>query len=47
MLDEIEYSGNEFPLKHRDQGIYWVIQHIFDQQMYMSGTRSISAVTGL
>jgi len=35
MLNESEHSGNDFPLKHRDQMIYWVIQHLFDQQMYM------------
>ena len=35
MLNASEHSGNGFPLKHRDQRIYWVIQHIFDQQMYM------------
>ena len=35
MLDEIEHPGKEFPLKHRDQRIYWVIQHLFTQQMYM------------
>jgi hypothetical protein len=36
MLDRVEkVSDNRFPLKHRDQRIYWVIQHVFDQQMYM------------
>lgn len=33
-----------FPLNHRDQKIYFVIQHIYDQQikMYMSGKHSIA-----
>jgi len=36
MLDKVEQEGDGmFPLKQRDQNIYWVIQHIFDQQMYM------------
>lgn len=26
---------NRFPLPHRDQKIYWVIQHIYSQQQYM------------
>jgi len=32
-----------FPLKHRDQRIYWVIQHIYEQQtqMYNEHTHSI------
>ena len=35
MLDDIEQLGKEFPLKPRDQRIYWVVQHLFSQQMYM------------
>jgi IS5 family transposase len=35
MLVDIERSGKEFPLKHRDQRIYWIVQHLFAQQMYM------------
>ena len=36
MLDKIEKEGGGwFPLKQRDQKIFWVIQHVFDQQMYM------------
>jgi hypothetical protein len=35
MLNDFEQSGKEFPLKHRDQRIYWVVQHLFSQQNYM------------
>jgi IS5 family transposase len=36
MLDKVEGEMNgRFPLKHRDQKIFWVVQHVFDQQMYM------------
>ena len=36
MLDKVEREGDgRFPLKQRDQKIFWVIQHVFDQQMYM------------
>jgi IS5 family transposase len=36
MLDAVEKESNSrFPLKHRDQKIFWVVQHVFDQQMYM------------
>ncbi len=36
MLEKVESeAGGKFPLKHRDQKIFWVIQHVFDQQMYM------------
>ena len=35
MLDRVEQEGSGFPLNQRDQKIFWVIQHIFDQQMYM------------
>ncbi|MCK4991873.1 MAG: hypothetical protein KAS29_15345 [Bacteroidales bacterium] len=36
MLDKVETGGaSKFPLKHRDQRIYWLIQHMFDQQIYM------------
>ena len=36
ILDKVESErGGKFPLKHRDQKIFWVIQHVFDQQMYM------------
>ena len=36
MLDKVEKEGGgKFPLKHRDQKIFWVIQHVFDQQIYM------------
>jgi transposase, IS5 family len=36
MLDKVEpQTGGRFPLNKRDQRIYWVVQHVFDQQMYM------------
>jgi IS5 family transposase len=36
MLDKVEQEeGCRFPLKKRDQRIYWVVQHVFDQQMFM------------
>ena len=35
MLDRVEQEGSGFPLNQRDQKIFWVLQHIFDQQMYM------------
>jgi len=35
MLNEVEPELGKFPLVPRDQKIYWVIQHLFDQQMYM------------
>ena len=36
-------GGKHFPLEHRDQRIYWVIQHIYEQQskMYNEHTHSI------
>ena len=40
MLDKVEHVRKEFPLKHRDQKIYWVVQHLFDQQMYMYRNKS-------
>lgn len=41
LLDKAE--GQPFPLEKRDQKIYWVIQHIHDQQekMYRDNTHSI------
>jgi len=33
LLDTAE--GMSFPLEHRDQRIYWVIQHIYEQQAHM------------
>ncbi|HCI55161.1 MAG: IS5 family transposase [Bacteroidales bacterium] len=41
LLDTAE--GMSFPLEHRDQRIYWVIQHIYEQQdqMYKEHTHSI------
>jgi len=41
LLDTAE--GMSFPLDHRDQRIYWVIQHIYEQQdqMYKEHTHSI------
>jgi transposase, IS5 family len=38
------YAGSFFPLCHRDQKIFWVIQHIHDQQrtMHESQSHSIS-----
>lgn len=35
--------GTSFPLEYRDQKIYWVIQHIYDQQtkMYKERTHSV------
>ena len=37
LLDNIEQKKqkNRFPLSKRDQKIYWVIQHIYEQQQYM------------
>jgi len=36
MLDKVEErTGGRFPLEKRDQRIYWVVQHVFDQQIYM------------
>jgi IS5 family transposase len=36
MLDQVEKkTGGRFPLEKRDQRIYWVVQHVFAQQMYM------------
>ena len=36
MLDKEEQEGGDrFPMNKRDQRIYWVIQHVFDQQMYI------------
>lgn len=36
MIDKVESeAAGRFPLKQRDQKILWVIQHVFDQQMYM------------
>lgn len=35
MIDKAERERDcKFPLKQRDQKIFWVIQHEFDQQMY-------------
>ena len=41
LLDTAE--GMSFPLEHRDQRIFWVIQHIYEQQitMYKELTHSI------
>ncbi len=41
LLDKI--PDNNFPLEHRDQKIFWVIQHIYDQQakMYREHTHSV------
>lgn len=41
LLDK--FTGQAFPLEFRDQKIYWVIQHIFNQQntMYRNNTHSI------
>ena len=36
MFAKVEKEGaGRFPFKHRDQKTYWVIQHVFNQQMYM------------
>lgn len=35
LLDESEEIKLEFPLGHRDQKIFWVIQHTYEQQMQM------------
>jgi len=35
MLDKIDNEGSRFPMNKRDQKIFWVVQHIFDQQNYM------------
>jgi hypothetical protein len=41
LLDK--FSGKKFPMEFRDQKIYWVIQHIHDQQtsMYTEHTHSV------
>jgi hypothetical protein len=43
LLDTTE--GMSFPLEHRDQRIYWVIQHIYEQQakMYKEYTHSVDS----
>jgi transposase, IS5 family len=43
LLDTTE--GMSFPLEHRDQRIYWVIQHIYEQQaqMYKEHTHSVDS----
>ena len=36
MLDKVEQEKyGKFPFEKRDQQIFWVVQHVFDQQMYM------------
>jgi transposase, IS5 family len=35
LLDKSEELKLPFPLEHRDQKIFWVIQHIYEQQMQM------------
>jgi hypothetical protein len=35
LLDQAEEQKKPFPLQHRDQKIFWVIQHIYDQQLLM------------
>ena len=40
MLDSIEAEGKDFAFGVRDQRIYWVVQHVFDQQMYMYRNRT-------
>jgi len=43
LLDQIQEQGQSFPLKHRDQKIFWVIQHIYEQQeqMYKKNIHSV------
>lgn len=43
LLDKTQEQGQSFPLKHRDQKIFWVIQHIYEQQeqMYKENIHSI------
>lgn len=38
LLDQ--YEGRLFPLKHRDLRIYWVLQHIYAQQLKMYETNT-------
>lgn len=43
-LDKLEEKGQyQWPLSHRDQKIFWVIQHVYSQQeqMYQTNTHSI------
>ena len=35
MLDRVESQSGKFPFVSRDQIFFWIIQHVFDQQMYM------------
>ena len=42
LLDQAEEQKRPFPLETRDQKIFWVIQHIFDQQMEMYQNRKHS-----
>lgn len=35
LLDKSEEAKHSFPLEHREQKIFWVIQHIYEQQMQM------------
>lgn len=43
LLDKADEMKLPFPLKHRDQKIFWVIQHVYDQQMsmYANNTHSV------
>ncbi len=37
-----DFEGKAFPLKLRDQRIFWVIQHIYEQQQYMYDNKTNS-----
>ncbi len=48
MLDEFDHAKKEFPLKYRDQKIYWVLQQLFTiSRCICTATRYISAATVL
>lgn len=42
MLDICQLAEQRFPLNKRDQKIYWVIQHIYQQQKYMYDNKTNS-----
>jgi len=42
LLNNIENHLNIFPLSKRDQKIYWILQHIYEQQKYMYDSRTHS-----
>ena len=44
MLDH--FGNSHFPLKYRDQKIFWVLQHIYSQQYEMYKNKNITVPTG-